>query len=484
MPPRHGSALGKNGQECSFATDLTRDMQAQNTLTEGSISVRMLQLALPTLYASVLQSLNVSVNSFWVGRYLGETALTAASNANSVWFLLTSSALGIACAATILVGHAIGAGHLREAKRIVGTGATFFFVLSVIVAALGLMLCRPLLVALQTPADALPLAIPYLCVLFLAIPGFFVYMFVIGVLRGAGDAQTPFYFLLLSVVLDIVLNPLFIFGLGPLPKLGIAGSATAALIGQTVSLVLLTRYLYRRSHLLCLHQEELRFLWLDRALIATLLKKGIPLGAQSLIFTLSGVLMLALVNRFGVETTAAFGAAGQVWIYLVMPAAAINIAVSAMSAQNVGAGKWERVQSIARMGVVYSLLLTGVVVLLIEASSPRAFELFLPAGSAALLIAAHLDRIVVWTFLFQAVVSALLGVIVSAGQVVSPTVILALSFLVVRFPLAEALLGRYQADAIWWSFPISSALAALLATLYYKQGSWRTAHPLTLLKQS
>jgi putative MATE family efflux protein len=454
-------------------------MHAPNTLTEGSINLRLLQLALPTLYANMLQSLNASINSFWVGRYLGETALAAISNANTVFILLISSALGISGAATILVGQAIGAGHLSEAKRIVGTGVTSFSVLSVIVAALGLMLCRPLLVALQTPAAALPFAMLYLRVVFLAVPGIFVYAFVIGILRGAGDARTPFYFLLLSVVLDIVLNPLFIFGLGPLPKLGIAGSAIAALIGQTASLVLLMRYLYRRRHVLCLHQEELRFLRLDRALIATLLKKGIPLGAQSLVFTLSGVLMIALVNRFGVETTAAFAAAGQVWVYLFMPALAINIAVSAMSAQNVGAGKWERVQSIARVGVIYSLLLTGAVVLLIEASSPRAFGLFLPAGSAALTIAAHLDRIVVWMFLFQAVALALSGVVVAAGHVVVPTGILAVSLLIVRFQLAEALLGRFQADAIWWSFPISSALAALLAAFYYKQGSWRSELPHT-----
>jgi len=457
-------------------------MQPTRSLTEGSISVRMLQLALPTLYASILQALNASVNSFWVGHYLGESALTAVSNANTVLFLLIGAAFGIAMAATILVGQSIGAGDLHEAKRVVGTGATFFFIVSVGVAAIGLILCRPLLIAMQTPADALPLAIPYMRVFFFALPCFYTYAFVIGVLRGAGDAQTPFYFLLLAIGLDIALNPLFMFGVGPVPKLGIAGSAAASFVAQATSLAALIRYLYRRHHMLCLRPEELKLLRVDRSITATLLKMGIPMGAQPLVFSLSGVLMIALVNRFGVETTAAFGAALQVWNYLAMPAYAINMVASSMAAQNVGACKWDRVQSIARAGVVYSLLLTGAGVLVIEVLSPCAFGLFLPADSQALPIAAHLDRIVVGSFLFQAAAMALFGVVVAVGEVVAPVVILAVSLLVVRFPLAEVLLAYYHEDAIWWSFPTSSALAAVLAALYYKHGRWRGAHMLAHLK--
>jgi len=442
----------------------------------------MLQLALPTLYASILQALNASVNSFWVGRYLGETALVATSNANTVMFLLVGAAFGIAAAATILVGQLMGTGDLPEAKRVVGTAAMFFVAVSLGVSAVGLLLCRPLLVAMQTPADSMPLAVSYMRVIFLTLPCIYAYAFVIGVLRGAGDAQTPFYFLLLAVVLDIILNPMFIFGLGPVPKLGITGSAAAAFVAQAISLTALIVYLYRHNHMLCLHRDELRALRLDRSIAATLLKKGIPIGVQVLVFSLSGVLMIALVNRFGIETTAAFGAALQVWNYLAMPASAVSMAASSMAAQNVGANKWERVQLIARLGVIYSLLLTGVVVLIIEVLSPRAFGLFLPAGSEALRIAAHLDRIVVGSFLLQGTAVALLSVVSAAGEVVAPVVILTLSLLIVRFSFAEALLDRYQANAIWWSFPISSALAALLTALYYKHGRWRTASMLNSLK--
>jgi putative MATE family efflux protein len=301
------------------------------------------------------------------------------------------------------------------------------------------------------------------------------YAFVMAVLRGAGDSKTPFYFMLLSVGIDIGLNPVFIFGAGPIPRLGIAGSALATFVAQAVSLIALIRHLYRRHHILCLHRRELHYLRVDRAVVATLVRKGIPMSAQMLVLSLSGVLMITLVNRFGVDTTAAYGAALQIWNYILMPAFAVGMAVSAMTAQNVGAGKWERVAHIARVGVLYSVALTGSIVLLIEVLNTRVFGLFLPTGSAALAIASHMNRIVTPSFIFFGISLTLFGVVRATGAVVAPLIVLTVALLGVRFPFAVALLPRYQVDAIWWSFPVSSALAAVLALLYYRYGDWRHA---------
>jgi Na+-driven multidrug efflux pump len=409
----------------------------QRSLTEGSIPVGLYRFALPILFANILQSLNGSVNSIWVGRFLGEAALTATSNANTVMFLLIGAAFGVAMAATILIGQTIGANDLQETKRVVGTSATFFAGISIAMAIAGLVLCRPLLIAMSTPADSLPLAVAYMRVIFLALPWLYMYAFVMAVLRGAGDSKTPFYFMLLSVGIDIALNPVFIFGLGPFPRLGIAGSALATFFAQAVSLIALIRHLYRRHHILCLHRRELRFLKVDGALVAVLLKKGIPMSAQLLVISLSGVLV---------------------------------------TAQNVGAGKWHRVTRIARAGVLYSMLLTGSVVLVIEALNVWVFGLFLPAGSAALTIASHMNRIVTPSFIFFGISLTLFGVVRATGAVIAPLIILTISLLAVRFPFAEALLSRYHVDAVWWSFPVSSALSAALAVLYYRYGDWRHAH--------
>jgi len=448
----------------------------QRSLTEGSIPAGLFRFAVPILFANVLQSLNGSVNSIWVGRFLGEAALTATSNANTVMFLLIGAAFGIAMAATILIGQCIGANNLRETRRVVGTSATFFAAISVAMGIAGLVLCRPLLIAMSTPPDSLPLAVAYMRVIFLALPFLYMYAFVMAVLRGAGDSKTPFYFMLLSVGIDIALNPVFIFGLGPLPRLGIAGSALATFVAQAVSLSALIRHLYRRHHILCLHRSELRFLRPDPALIGTLVKKGIPMSAQMLVLSLSGVLMITLVNRFGVDTTAAFGAALQIWNYIQMPAFAVGMAVSAMTAQNVGAGQWNRVTTIARVGVLYSVLLTGSVVLVIELLNTRVFALFLPADSNALAIASHMNRIVTPSFILFGISLTLFGVVRATGAVMAPLIILTIALLGVRFPFAEALLGRYQVDAVWWSFPVSSLLATALAVLYYRYGDWRHAH--------
>jgi putative MATE family efflux protein len=448
----------------------------QRTLTEGSIPSGLFKFALPILFANVLQSLNGSVNSIWVGRFLGEAALTATSNANTVMFLLIGAAFGVALAATILIGQSIGANNIAETKRVVGTSATFFAAIAVAMAIAGLILCRPLLIAMSTPADSLPLAVAYMRVIFLALPWLYMYAFVMAVLRGAGDSKTPFYFMLLSVAIDIGLNPVFIFGLGPIPRLGIAGSALATFVAQVVSLVALIRHLYRRHHILCLHKEELRLLKVDWQVVGTLVKKGIPMSAQMLVLSLSGVLMITLVNRFGVDTTAAFGAALQIWNYIQMPAFAVAMGVSAMTAQNVGAARWDRVTRIARVGVLYSVILTGTIVLLIELADTWVFELFLPGGSAALAIASHMNRIVTPSFVFFGISVALFGVVRATGAVMAPLIILTISLLVVRFPMAQLFLDRYHVDAVWWSFPVSSVLSCVLALLYYRYGGWRSAH--------
>jgi putative MATE family efflux protein len=450
-------------------------MNAPRSLTEGSITGGLFRFTLPILLANVLQSLNGSVNSIWVGRYLGEAALTATSNANTVMFLLIGAAFGIAMAATILIGQCIGANDIPEARRVVGTSATFFCALSVVMAIAGMVGCEPLLVAMSTPPDSLPLAVAYMRVIFLALPFIYMYAFVMSVLRGAGDSKTPFYFMLLSVAIDIALNPVFIFGLGPIPRLGIAGSALATFVAQAVSLAALISHLYRRRHLLVLHKDEIRHLRVDWTIVGTLIKKGIPMCAQMLVVSLSAVLMIALVNNFGVDTTAAFGAALQLWNYIQMPTFAVGMAVSAMAAQNVGAQKWDRVNAVARAGVLFSVVITGSMVVLIEFVDTHAFQIFVPAGSAALRIASHLNHVVTWSFIFFGISMVLFGVVRATGAVMAPLLILTISLLVVRFPLAEMLIGRYQVDAIWWSFPTSSALSAVLAILYYKYGGWRTA---------
>jgi putative MATE family efflux protein len=281
--------------------------------------------------------------------------------------------------------------------------------------------------------------------------------------------------MLLSVGLDIVLNPVLIFGVGPLPRLGIAGSAAATFFAQSVSLVALIVHLYRKKNLLRLQRHELGLLRPDWSIVRTLIVKGVPMGLQLFLISLSGILMITLVNRFGVHSTAAFGAALQVWTYIQMPAFAIGMAVSSMAAQNVGAQKWDRVNRIAGAGSLFSFLVTGFVVLLVELFGGYVLGLFLPAESEALAIAEHLNRVAAWSFIPLGISMVLFGVVRATGAVMPPLAILAIALLGVRFPIAITFLDRFGADAIWWSFPISGIVAVALSVLYYQYGGWRSA---------
>src|SRR3954469_21226568 len=229
-------------------------------LTQGSIGPTLLTFALPTLASSILQSLNGTVNAIWVGRFLGENALAATSNANMVMFLLTSFVFGFGMASTILIGQAWGRKDVDAARRIFGTAGGSFLVITILIAIAGVYLSGSILHLLGTPPEAAPLALAYLRVIFLAMPALLLLTLLMMALRGTGDSMTPLWFMIVAVLLDSGLNPVFILGLGPAPRMGIAGSATATLIANYTALLGLLGYLYLKDLPLRLRGRELRYL--------------------------------------------------------------------------------------------------------------------------------------------------------------------------------------------------------------------------------
>ena len=448
-------------------------MPPKISLTEGSIPRALLAFSLPVLFGNVLQSINGSVNAIWVGKFLGEAALAAAGNANVVMFLLFGVLFGFSMASNIMVAQCVGAKNIPEAKRIVGTGAVFFLGLCLSMSSLGFALTRVLVEWLHTPPDVLPLALAYMRIIFLALPFMGGLFFLMAVLRGAGDSRTPFVYLFMSVLLDIALNPLLIFGFGPVPRLGIAGSAYATLIAQAASFFALVLHLYRTRHFLCIHRNELSLFKIDWSLVRVLVSRGIPMGLQMFVVSSSMIVLISLVNRFGSQETAAFNAALQLWNYVQMPAIAIGASVSAMAAQNVGAGKWERVGRIAMTGVLFNLLIGGSLIAIVYVLGKHALGLFLPPNAAALDIAAHLNVIVLWSFAFFGTSLVLFGVVRATGAVMAPLIMLIISLWLIRVPFAYLLVDRWHADAIWWSFPLASVISMLMAAGYYRYGGWR-----------
>src|SRR6185369_15874613 len=184
--------------------------EPRGDLTQGRIAPTLLAFALPTLASSILQSLNGTVNAIWVGRFLGEGALAATSNANMVMFLLSAFVFGFGMASTILIGQAWGRRDVDEARRVFGTAGGSFALVTIAVAVAGYFLAPGILKLLGTPGDAAPLALAYLRVIFLALPALLLLTLLMMALRGSGDSLTPLWFMIVAVVLDSGLNPFFI----------------------------------------------------------------------------------------------------------------------------------------------------------------------------------------------------------------------------------------------------------------------------------
>lgn len=451
----------------------TGKRRAGRDLTSGPITSTLLLFALPVLGSNVLQSLNGSINAVWVGRFLGETALAATSNANLVLFLILGTMFGIGMAATILVAQSVGARDLPGARKIVGTSATFFFAVSIVFAVAGWFLVDAILNVLGTPPDALPLARSYLRIIFVAVPAMNLLTFVMTILRGAGDSRTPFYFMALAVVLDVVLNPLLITGFGPVPALGIAGSALATLVSQIIAVTAILVLLYTRKHPLRLAGADLALFKPDPALLRVV-AMGVPMGLQMIVISASALVLMGIVNGYGSQTAAAYGIAAQLWTYIQMPALAIGAAVSSMAAQNVGAGRWDRIGRITGSGIGFNLVLTGVLVALLYVFDRQVLGLFLTGGSAAVGQAVHINNLASWSFILFGVTIVLFATVRATGAVTAPLVILIISVLFVRTGFAYGLQGWLGPDAIWWSFPVGSVASLALAAGYYRFGGWRT----------
>src|SRR6185295_3086378 len=237
----------------------------------------------------------------------------------------------------------------------------------------------------------------------------------------------------------------------------------------------LVGYIYLKDLPLRLRGPELRYLWCDVAILKTIVVKGFPMGLQMVVLSVSALALVGMVNREGVDTAAAFGVAMQLWTYVQMPAMALGAAVSAMASQNIGAGKWDRVGRITRVGVVQSLLITGALIVLMTLADRAVLSLFMGAGSPALPIAQHIHLVATWNFLLFGVMMVLFATVRANGAVWAPLIILAVGVVPIRFGWIFATYGWLGADAIWTSFPVTSFINLLLATAYYLQGGWKKA---------
>lgn len=445
----------------------------RGSLTEGPLTRTLLVFALPQLVGNVLQSLNGSINAIWVGQLLGDEALAATANSNILMFLLFALVFGFGMAATVRIGQAWGAKDVITARRILGTALGLTGAISLVMATLGILFADKVLDLLATPGAARDQALAYLRVVFIANPIATITTIIAMSLRGSGDAATPLRFMILATVLDVALNPVLILGLGPAPALGIAGSAWATVIATSIGFVAMIGWIYAKDLPLRLRGAELAWLRPRWEEARYLLSRGLPMGAQMLIISGAGVIMIGLVNREGLITAAAYGALLQIWNYIGMPAMAIGGAVSAMVAQHIGAGREDRVDAISRTGALANLAMTGLMIAALVPFDRPVLELFLGASSPSVATALHIQDLAIWTYLPFGVTIVLFGTLRAYGVIYAQLAVLFIAMYAVRLGAYHLLYPMLGADALWYSFLLSSVTSLVLTLLTYFKLPWR-----------
>lgn len=425
----------------------------------------------PMILSNILQGLSGTLNGVFIGQMLGTHALASVAGMFPIIFFFISLVIGLGAGASVLVGQAWGAREPGKVRTITGTALALGALIGLVAAVLGAMFAREAMVALGTPADVLEDALRYARVMMLMMPVLLVFILFTQLLRGVSDTISPLLALLISTTTGLILTPAFIQGWLGLPRLGILSAAVASLLSTAAAMAFLAVRLRRMGHVMAPDRKLLAAFRIDRAILSSVFRIGLPTGVQMVVISLSQLVILALVNQHGSQATAAYGAVTQVVNYVQFPALSIAITASILAAQAIGEGATERLGAILSTGLWLNVAITGSFVLLGYALSQTLLGLFLtdPAVRAQ---GGHLLHIMLWSLLvfgFQAMVS---GIMRASGDVLVPTGITIFCILVVQMGVAWALNRRIGLEGIWIGFPVAYLAMLALQTVYYR-GVWR-----------
>lgn len=425
----------------------------------------------PMILSNVLQALSGTLNNIYLGQMLGVGALAAVAAFFPILFLFISFTIGLGAGASVLIGQAYGAQKLDTVKAVAGTTLTVSILFGALVAVFGGAFTGPVLKLVGTPADILPDATAYARIMLIAMPGLFIFLLMTSMMRGVGDTVTPLYALTLSTVTGLLVTPALIRGWFGLPQLGVVSGAYASIISFLVALAWLAVYMRRRKHPLAPDAVLLRHLRIDWKLLRSVLKIGIPSGVQLILVSLAEIAVLALVNSFGSDATAAYGTVNMVINYVQFPAISIAITVSILGAQAIGAGRVETLGVITKTGIQLSLIITGGLVAICYLFSRTLIGFFI-TSEPVIELAQTLLHIVLWSYIIFGMSSVLAGVMRASGTVLMPTLISIVAIVVVEVPVAYYLSGIYGINGVWAAYPIAYIVMLMLQASYY-QFVWR-----------
>jgi len=441
---------------------VTGDWEAAH-LVSDSLSGTVLRVALPAVASSLLMTLFSSVDAFWVGTRLGASGLAAVSTSLFWIWMIVSLAEMIEVGLTAVAARRHGERRAGRAARLAGDALLFTLGLGIVVAFAGTLALHRLFDLMHTPPDVTALGERYLETYLLGAPLIYGFFAVDATFRAAGDTRTPFVLLLGSVALTLVLDPALLLGLGPFPRLGIAGAAIATIATRGLAFVL--------GLVIALRRGLLRFGRIKLASIGAVCRVGLPTAATGVMFSLIYVFLTRITTQFGTPALAALGIGQRVESWLFMIGVGFGAATAAIVGQNLGAGRPDRAERAAWLATGFCTVL-GVVACILELTVPRQFAALFTTDAAVIAESVKYLRIAAFSQLVICSEIVLEGALGGAGHTLPPMVT-STAITASRVPLAGWAAVRWGSSGIWWIISITAAGRGIAMAALWRRGGWK-----------
>lgn len=444
---------------------ITPSSSRTGDLTQGTEWKVILRFALPLLAGNLLQQLYNVTDSIIVGRFLGKEALAAVSASFFIYYFIISLVIGIGSGTSVVVSQFFGAKQFDRVQRAFSSFFIFMLLAGLLLSIGGIIFAEPIFRLTHTPEDVIPQAVSYFKIYIGGTFLFVTFNSLISILRGVGESFRPMLFILLTTVLNVALDLVFIIVF----SWGIEGAARATVISQGIGMCVALAYVNNTHPLLSIKKQDLLF---DFGLFKESLRIGLPTSIQQCAIALGLIALLGIVNSFGTDTLTAYGAAGKIDTIITQAVLTLSGALAAFCGQNIGAGKWERVKKGVRFSMGINLLFgifTYLAVFLFGEEMMMAFT----TDAAVIAIGKEYLLIVCGFFIIHGALNIFNGALRGAGDTLFPMITSIVCLWLIRIPLAYWLSSLWGRNGIWWAIGISISIGMAATYFYYLLGIWK-----------
>lgn len=433
----------------------------KKNLTTGSVFKNLVFFSLPYLLSYFLQSLYGTADLFIIGQFNSTDSITGVSIGSQVMHMITVMIVGLAMGATVTIGRSVGAQDSKVASRYIGNTVSLFLIGSVALTAVLLLLVKPIVSVMSTPVEAVDSTTAYLTICFIGIPFITAYNIISSIFRGLGDSKSPMYFIAIACVFNIALDCLFIGALG----MGAAGAALGTTLSQTVSVIVALAVMRKSKTGIKLTKDDFKF---RRSVIGNILRIGFPISLQDGFIQISFIVITIIANRRGLNDAAAVGIVERIIGFLFLLPSSMLSAVSALGAQNMGAGKPKRAKLTLRYAILIIVAVGSTVVALVELSAPQLVALFDNSPDVVRLGTQYL-RSYVTDCVFAGIHFCLSGYFCAIEKSGISFLHNSISIVFARVPLAYLASKKFPDNLfpMGWAAPIGSILSVLICLVAY-----------------